>query len=112
MPFKVSLTRYGESNFNELKNLQEKMLNKASNILNINGLIIYMVCSFLKYETEDQINSFLSKNSNFEIFSFDLPNKNNEYSKLINKNFMKTLPDTLLNYNIDGYFAAYLKKIK
>ena len=99
-------------NFNELKVLQENMLNKASNILNIDGLIVYMVCSFLKYETEDQINNFLLKNSNFEIFSFDLPNKDNKYSKIINNNFMKTLPDTLLNYNIDGYFAAYLKKIK
>ena len=72
------------------------MLNKASNILNINGLIIYMVCSFLKYETEDQINSFLLKNSNFEIFSFDLPNKNNKYSKLINKNFYE---------NTSGHFT-------
>ena len=88
------------------------MLNKAANILNIDGLIVYMVCSILKYENEDRINSFLVKNSNFEIFSFDLPYKNNKYSNLTNKNFMKTLPDTLLNYNIDGYFAAYLKKIK
>ena len=88
------------------------MLNKAANILNIDGLIVYMVCSFLKYENEDRINNFLVKNSNFEIFNFDLPYKNNKYSNLINKNFMKTLPDTLLNYNIDGYFAAYLKKIK
>ena len=99
-------------NFNELKAIQEKMLNKASNILNMDGLIIYMVCSFLKYETEDQINSFLLKNSNFEILSFDLLDKKNKYSTLINNNFMKTLPDTFLDYNIDGYFAAYLKKIK
>ena len=62
-------------NFNELKNLQEKMLNKASNILNINGLIIYMVCSFLKYENEDQINSFLLNNNNFEILNFNLLDK-------------------------------------
>ncbi len=78
----------------------------------MDGLIIYMVCSFLKYETEDQINSFLLKNSNFEILSFDLLDKKNKYSTLINNNFMKTLPDTFLDYNIDGYFAAYLKKIK
>ena len=52
------------------------MLNKASNLLNINGLIIYMVCSFLKYETEDQINNFLLNNSNFEILNFNLLDKN------------------------------------
>ena len=38
--------------------------------------------------------------------------KNNKYSKLIKNKYMKTLPDTILKYNIDGYFAAYLKKIK
>ena len=57
------------------------MLNKASNLLNINGLIIYMVCSFLKNETEDQINNFL-KNSDFKIFNFEFNNQNNKYSKL------------------------------
>ena len=51
------------------------MLNKASNLLNNNGLILYMVCSFLKYETEDQINNFLKKNSNFEIYNFKFKKK-------------------------------------
>ena len=88
------------------------MLEKASNLLNSNGLIIYMVCSFLKSETENQINNFLNRNSDFKIFSFDLINHDIKYSKIINNNFMKTLPDTILGYNIDGYFAAYLKKIK
>ena len=46
-------------NFKELLVLQKKMLEKASNLLNINGLVLYMVCSFLKIETMDQINRFL-----------------------------------------------------
>lgn len=99
-------------NFTKLQILQEKMLNKASNILNIDGLIIYMVCSFLDDETEHQISNFLANHSDFEIFDFDLLTQNIKYSKLINNNFMKTIPDTLQNHNIDGYFAAYLKKIK
>ena len=99
-------------NFKELQTLQEKMLNKASNLLNIDGLIIYMVCSFLDHETEYQISNFLSNHSDFKIFDFDLLTQNIQYAKLINNKFMKTLPDTLQNHNIDGYFAAYLKKIK
>tara|TARA_A100001011_G_scaffold217090_1_gene225053 strand:- start:6779 stop:8047 length:1269 start_codon:yes stop_codon:yes gene_type:complete len=99
-------------NFKELHKLQEKMLDKASILLNPNGFIIYMVCSFLDEETDNQINNFLNKHSNFEISNFNLLNPNINYSKLINNNFMKTLPDSILNYNIDGYFAAYLKKIK
>ena len=88
------------------------MLNKTSNLLNIDGLIIYMVCSFLDHETEYQISNFLSNHSDFKIFNFDLLTQNIQYAKLINNKFMKTLPDTLQNHNIDGYFAAYLKKIK
>ena len=99
-------------NFKELLSLQEKMLKKASNLLNSNGLIIYMVCSFLKSETDDQINNFLKKHSNFKIFNFDLISHDVNLSKIINNNFMKTLPDNLLGYYIDGYFAAYLRKLK
>ena len=99
-------------NFKSLTNLQNIMLEKAANLLNTNGFIIYMVCSFLKSENEDQIGNFLNKFNNFEIFDFNHTSQNIKYSKLINNNFMKTLPDTFLGYNIDGYFAAYLKKVK
>ena len=32
--------------------------------------------------------------------------------KLIKNKFMITIPNMIYNYNIDGYFAAYLKKIR
>ncbi len=99
-------------NFKELNILQEKMLNKASKLLNIGGLILYMVCSFLENETEEQIKKFLYSNKDFKIFKFELPDHNIGYSKLIYNNYMLTIPDTILKHNIDGYFAAYLKKIK
>ena len=38
-------------------------------------------------------------------------NENIINKKLVSNNFMHTLPDTIVKYNIDGYFAAYLKKI-
>ncbi len=98
--------------FKKLETIQEKMLEKASNLLNKNGLIIYMVCSFLNCENEDQISKFLTKHSDFKIFNFDFYIENIKYSKIINNNFIKIFPDTLQDYSIDGYFAAYLKKIK
>ena len=97
--------------FKKLNILQEKMLIKASDLLNINGLLLYMVCSFLKNETIDQVNNFLRLRKDFRLLEFELHNQNSKYAKLINNNFMHTLPDTILKYNIDGYFAAYLKKI-
>ncbi len=101
-----------DPNFKELVSLQENMLEKASILLNKNGFIIYMTCSFLKIETIDQVNKFIKQNNNFLVSDFTIKENKNEYSKLIKKNFMMTVPNIIFNYNIDGYFAAFLKKIK
>ncbi len=99
-------------NFNKLTLLQAKMLDKAALLLNKDGYILYMVCSFLQKETTDQIYRFLDKEMNFKLSKFKLLNQNIKYSKLIKGNFMITLPTTINKYNIDGYFASFLKKIK
>ena len=59
-----------------------------------------------------QTNSFLKANDNFKLYNFELKNSNEECSKLIKNNVMITLPNIIHNHNIDGYFAAYLKKIR
>ena len=98
--------------FDGLNNLQQNMLEKAAHLLNVGGNILYMTCSFIKNETLDQINEFLKKNNNFLVANFILTEQNYDYSKLVKNNLMITIPDKILNNNIDGYFAAYLKKIK
>ena len=45
-------------NVQMITKLQKDMLNKASNILEKDGLILYMVCSFLKIETTDSFINF------------------------------------------------------
>ncbi len=99
-------------NFKNLNILQEKMLDKAAKLLNKNGLIIYMVCSFLDNETLIQINNFIAKNREFKVSKFIKNDDQRRYSKLFNKDYMLTLPDIILNYKIDGYFAAFLRKNK
>ena len=97
--------------FKQLLSLQENMLEKASCLLNMNGFIIYMTCSFLKIETFDQVEKFLKLNNNFLSVDFKLKENKSDYSKLIQNNFMITMPNIIFNYNIDGYFAAFLKKL-
>ena len=99
-------------NFKQLLSLQENMLEKASFLLNTNGFIIYMTCSFLKIETINQVEKFLKLNNNFMLSNFKLKENKKNYSKLIKNNFMITIPNIIFDYNIDGYFAAFLKKIK
>ena len=92
-------------------NLQKDLLNKSKLLLKKNGVLIYMVCSFFKNETTDQVENFLKKNNNFSISPFK-HNKNPIAKKLINKSgFVYTLPDNILdNIMIDGFFAAKLIK--
>ncbi len=99
-------------NFTALNKIQEMLLKKASQILNKNGFIIYMVCSFLKNETQDQVEKFLKNTSDFELYKFNLTKSNRKYYKFIKENIMITLPDKISKYNIDGYFGVYLKKTK
>ena len=98
--------------FNELIYIQEEMLAKAARLVSKGGYIVYMTCSFLKIETIDQINKFLKKNKNFLLSNFKLKKNNIKYSKLIKNNLMITLPDSLLDNQIDGFFASILKRIK
>jgi len=99
-------------NFKTLLSLQENMLAKASSLLNINGFIIYMTCSFLKIETISQVEKFLKLNDNFMLSNFELKENRKNYSKFIKNNFMITIPNIIFDYKVDGYFTAFLKKIK
>ena len=102
--------REKEPKLEELINLQKKMLDVASKILKENGIILYMVCSFLKIETTCQINNFLLTNKNFSLNDFSFENKNLSNNQFIKNKKMLVLPSVFNNYNIDGYFAVYLRK--
>ena len=98
-------------NFSKILNIQYKLLQKAKNLLKPKGELIYMVCSFLKNECEDQIYKFLKENKNFKKITF-ASTKNNSNSLHINEDgFYLTVPSRLSNkVLIDGFFAARLIK--
>ena len=102
--------RKSEPSFKNLIELQGNMLQKTSEIINDGGVILYMVCSFLKIETIDQISNFLKKNNSFYLYTFSTNKNDTKQINFIKNNFMRTVPTSINNFNIDGYFAAYLKK--
>ena len=102
------LFRNKKINLQNMLNLQKQLLQKADNILLKNGILLYIVCSFLKEETYMQINNFLKKNKNYTIDKFDTEK---QFWSLIDSNgFINIIPQKFNNFLIDGFFAAKLIK--
>tara|TARA_Y100000590_G_scaffold468628_1_gene652214 strand:- start:6007 stop:7272 length:1266 start_codon:yes stop_codon:yes gene_type:complete len=102
------LFRNKKINLQNMLNLQKQLLQKADNILLNNGILLYIVCSFLREETYMQINNFLKKNKNYTIDKFDAEK---QFSSLIDSNgFINIIPQKFNNFLIDGFFAAKLIK--
>ncbi len=97
-------------NFLNLIKIQRKMLKVASQLLKDNGIILYMVCSFLKDESTNQVDHFLSNNNNFSVTDFSLNNDHSKNLFFIKNKKLLIIPSQINEYNIDGYFAIYLKK--
>ena len=94
-------------NINELFILQRKLLQKASLLVNQNGVLLYMVCSFFYKETLEQMKYFLSKNKNFSILKFDKIEKYAEMNTFIDsKGYILIPPTTYKSFFIDGFFGV------
>ena len=52
---------------NRCAKIQRALLQESSNIVKSNGYVIYSTCTFSKEENEEVVESFLSKNKNFEL---------------------------------------------
>ena len=103
--------RITKKRFQELINLQSKILVKGANLLKVGGELVYITCSLLKKENTDQIETFIKNNSEFEIV--DLKHSWNNIVKsdswIGDSMFCQLLP----NINkCDGFFVARLRKNK
>ena len=95
-----------EPDMKGLNKLQRQLLDKASQLLNKKGIIIYIVCSFLYYETERQKNYFLKKNKNFSSLKFK-SKYDEKYKSFIKKSGeIFSLPSKYNGYMVDGFYAA------
>ena len=104
-------------NLDDLILTQDNILNNASKILKINGLIMYVTCSLQKIEGERRVENFLKKNQNFCIVPFvstDYPMIDGCITK---EGFIRILPN-YFNFNTDnvmngsdGFFIAMLEMV-
>ncbi len=100
---------------NKQAEIQKKLLNEAVSCLNEKGQILYVTCSISKTEGEQQIESFLEENHDFELLPFEKKNIFKNAQKLddciFNKGVLRTLPYHKQNLGgMDSFFAAILKR--
>ena len=82
---------FRKSKLQEYLTVQKEILDLHSKLVKVDGLIVYATCSVLKAENEEQIESFLKRNPNFELIESQ-------------SNFMG-------DREFDGFFMSKLKRI-
>nr|HPN71114.1 RsmB/NOP family class I SAM-dependent RNA methyltransferase [Saprospiraceae bacterium] len=75
----------------EIKTVQQEIIQKYSAMLKVGGKMVYATCSILPSESETQVETFLSKNPNF---------------KLIEEKRTSTIKD-----GFDGFYMALIERI-
>ena len=89
-----------------LTKVQENLINKAAKLLNTNGVLIYMVCSFLYDETKGIKIKFLNKNKNYSQCNFKLGSNNNLKKYLDVDGDIFCIPSKFKNYMVDGFYSV------
>ena len=94
--------RYKEKNvFDELPDIQYKILCESSKYLKPGGILIYSTCTLYKKENEENVKRFLNAHPEFSLYDFKSDNISSE-------NGMLTLrPDI---HETDGFFIARFRK--
>jgi len=93
-----------------LTKVQNKLINKAAKLLNKNGVLIYMVCSFFYDETKNIKNKFLNENKNFSQQKFNL-GSDSIFKKFLDEDGdIFCIPSKFKNYMVDGFYSVKFKK--
>ena len=93
-------------NLDLLTKVQEKLINKAAKLLNKNGVLIYMVCSFFYDETKGIKSKFLNKNKNFSQYKFNL-SKNKKFEDFLDVDGdIFSIPSKFINHTVDGFYSV------
>lgn len=97
-----------KSKLAELETIQADLLEKAKNLVNQDGVLIYATCSILSLENEQPIKTFIKNNKDWEIKNVQpYLSKNSPAHLLPQGPFLKLNP---LAHNTDGFFAARLQR--
>ncbi|ASP27949.1 16S rRNA (cytosine967-C5)-methyltransferase [Spiroplasma corruscae] len=63
----IRLKKYSDEEMNKLYDIQLSLLNKAYDLLKVNGSLVYSTCTINKKENEEMIKNFLALHKNIKI---------------------------------------------
>ena len=99
------------SDFFELMEIQARLLDHASSIVEDNGLVIYVTCSLLPDEGECQIEKFLERNDQFVIKKLKKIDQNIPKAWVLNSGDIRIVPASSIEKDgLDGFYICYLQK--
>ena len=93
-------------NLDFLTKIQKSLVNKATKLLNKNGIIIYMVCSFFYDETKDIKIKFLKENKNFSQYKYKLGSDDSFKRFIDDEGDIFCIPSKHENYMVDGFYSV------
>lgn len=91
----------------EICKKQASLLSNCDPLLKKGGRLIYATCSILKEENEEQIEKFLSLNSNYQLIKLNEKLKDSGIQLIENDCYMKLMPHI---HGTDGFFCAVIEK--
>ncbi len=94
--------RLTETNLDHYRRAQARILQRAALLTKPGGAILYITCSVLESENDDQINAFLKSHDEFEVCKFDtdIPRKNTEFGTQL----------TPYTTGTDGFYISRLQR--
>ena len=103
------LIRLNREKLERYKRNQKRILNNSVKYCKSNGIIVYITCSILEEENEEQIKDFLKVNKNFETINLKktLKEKIKFNSIEDNMKWFTLMPNTLMT---DGFFISIMRK--
>lgn len=97
--------RITPSDLSRLMALQRRMLEAASEIVKVGGLLVYATCSLEPEENEGQVESFLRRHPRFEL---EVPPRGGVAAEMLSEaGELRTLPQ---RDHMDGAYAARLRR--
>ncbi|MDC0342844.1 RsmB/NOP family class I SAM-dependent RNA methyltransferase [Alphaproteobacteria bacterium] len=93
-------------NIEKLNEIQSNLINKASKLVKKNGVLLYMVCSFLLKETKNIKENFLKNNKHFSQLKFIIDNQSDLYQFIDEEGDINCMPSEFKGFMVDGFYAV------